>query len=100
VVVELKRDEDGGHMELQALRYAAMVSAMTFDQAVATLARHRKEDEAAARAAILAHLGWTTPEEDAFAKTLGVADRRNAFNLSWWRLRAHAPRSGSRIVRA
>ena len=30
VVVELKRSEDGGHMELQALRYAAMVSAMTF----------------------------------------------------------------------
>ena len=41
VVVELKRTEDGGHMELQALRYAAMVSAMTFDQAVETLARHR-----------------------------------------------------------
>jgi len=31
VVVELKRTEDGGHMELQALRYAAMVSTMTFD---------------------------------------------------------------------
>jgi RecB family endonuclease NucS len=30
VVVELKRTEDGGLMELQALRYAAMVSAMTF----------------------------------------------------------------------
>lgn len=34
VVVELKRTDDGGHMELQALRYAAMVSAMTFQQAV------------------------------------------------------------------
>lgn len=33
VVVELKR-EDGAHMELQALRYAAMVSTMRFDQAV------------------------------------------------------------------
>lgn len=32
VVVEIKRTEDGGHMELQALRYAAMVSAMTRDQ--------------------------------------------------------------------
>lgn len=35
VVVELKRTDDGGHLELQALRYAAMVSAMTFQQAVA-----------------------------------------------------------------
>ncbi|MCU1621296.1 MAG: hypothetical protein JWL79_141 [Frankiales bacterium] len=34
VVIELKRTEDAGHSELQALRYAAMVSAMTFDQVV------------------------------------------------------------------
>ncbi len=34
VVVELKRTEDGGHMDLQAIRYAAMVSPMTFEQAV------------------------------------------------------------------
>jgi hypothetical protein len=39
VVIELKRTDDGGHMELQALRYAAMVSTMTFDQAVEA---HRK----------------------------------------------------------
>jgi hypothetical protein len=32
VVIELKRTESGGHMDLQAIRYAAMVSAMTFDQ--------------------------------------------------------------------
>lgn len=30
VVIELKRTQDGGHMELQALRYAAMVATMTF----------------------------------------------------------------------
>src|SRR5260221_9330087 len=34
VVIELKRDEEGGHMELQAIRYAAMVSKMTFNDAV------------------------------------------------------------------
>ncbi|MCG9729157.1 hypothetical protein L1D44_04770 [Shewanella sp. Isolate13] len=33
VVIELKRDEVGAHMELQALRYAAMISNMTFDKA-------------------------------------------------------------------
>jgi hypothetical protein len=36
VVIELKRDEEGGHMELQAIRYAAMVSRMTFQRAVKT----------------------------------------------------------------
>ncbi|EOA03835.1 hypothetical protein HFRIS_015796 [Herbaspirillum frisingense GSF30] len=35
VVIELKRD-DAGHMELQALRYAAMVSTMTLGQAIET----------------------------------------------------------------
>ena len=34
VVIELKRTNDGGHLELQALRYAAMVSVMTFDDLV------------------------------------------------------------------
>lgn len=33
VVVELKRTEDGGHIELQAIRYAAMASKLTFAQA-------------------------------------------------------------------
>lgn len=40
VVVELKRTTDGGHLELQAIRYAAMVSVMTFDQLVVTYERH------------------------------------------------------------
>ena len=33
VVIELKRDDEGGHMELQTIRYAAMVSRMTFPRA-------------------------------------------------------------------
>jgi hypothetical protein len=58
-------------MELQALRYAAMVSAMTFEQAANTLARHRNKaapDVPGAQAAILAHLGWTEHDEEAFAQ--------------------------------
>lgn len=51
VVVELKRTDNGGHLELQALRYAAMVSAMTFQQAVAAhaayLAKKGLESDAA-----------------------------------------------------
>lgn len=40
VVIELKRDETGAHMELQALRYAAMVSTMTFAQVVDTYQKY------------------------------------------------------------
>ena len=36
VVVELKRGETGGHMDLQAIRYAAMVANMTYQQVVDT----------------------------------------------------------------
>ena len=39
VVIELKRD-DGAHMDLQALRYAAMVSSMDFGDVVAAYERH------------------------------------------------------------
>lgn len=74
VVVELKRTNDGGHMELQAIRYAAMVSAMTFDQAVEAFARYRARngqgatDHDAARSEILTFLNWAEPVEDDFAK--------------------------------
>src|ERR1044072_3212501 len=40
VVVELKRTDDGGHMELQAVRYAAMVPTMSFDNAVEIYGRY------------------------------------------------------------
>ena len=68
VVVELKRTSDGGHMELQALRYAAMVSTMTFDQVVRAFAKYRKSrelrrpDEATARADLVTWLDDDTDE--------------------------------------
>jgi hypothetical protein len=68
VVIEIKRTEDGGHMELQALRYAAMVSKMTFDQLVAVLARSRSSDNDAARAEILGFLDWREPDEKEFGR--------------------------------
>lgn len=48
VVIELKRTDDGGHMELQALRYAAMVSTMTIDHLINTYAdaNHLEPQEA------------------------------------------------------
>ena len=66
VVIELKRTEDGGHMELQAIRYAAMVSAMSFDMVVSVYERHlqdngRKED---ARERLYAFLGWHERDDE------------------------------------
>ena len=74
VVVELKRDQDGAHMELQALRYAAMVSTMTFARAVDAHQRYlaRLGREVDARSAILQHLEWGEPHEDDFAQDVRI----------------------------
>ena len=42
VVIELKQTEDGGHMELQAIRYAAMVSTLTWEKVVDVYGRFLK----------------------------------------------------------
>ena len=60
VVIEIKRTEDGDHMELQAVRYAAMAATMTFEQAVSTHAAHlltHGQDVKEARQRILDFLG-------------------------------------------
>jgi hypothetical protein len=70
IIVELKRTMTGGHMELQAIRYAAMVSAMTFDQAVEAHERYREQRsmDGDARQVILDFLEWEEPSEDEFAQ--------------------------------
>jgi hypothetical protein len=74
VVIEIKRTEDGGHMELQAIRYAAMVSRFTFADVVEAHSQHlggpEKEEEA--RAAILNFLEWDEPNEKAFAQNVRI----------------------------
>src|SRR6266487_2301345 len=40
VVIELKRTEDGGQMDLQAIRYAAMVSSLGFAEVATAYAAH------------------------------------------------------------
>ena len=70
VVIELKRTETGGHMELQAVRYAAMIANMTFDQAVAAHADYlvARSIEADARTRILEFLDWSEPLEEDFGQ--------------------------------
>ena len=75
VVIELKRTNDGGHMELQAIRYASMVSAMTFERAEQIhgdfLARMGEPREKA-RGLILAFLGWEEPDDENFAPDVRI----------------------------
>ncbi|MEZ6056952.1 MAG: hypothetical protein R3C01_09620 [Planctomycetaceae bacterium] len=74
VVIELKRTEDGGHMELQSIRYAAMISAMTFERAVEVytdfLKRTSRNDDA--RTSLLEFLEWDEPDEDRFAQDVRI----------------------------
>lgn len=74
IVIELKRTEDAGHAELQAIRYAAMVSAMTFDKAVEVYAEYLRKNGGPgdAAAALLEFLGWDEPDEDNFAQDVRI----------------------------
>ncbi|MBC2653605.1 DUF4268 domain-containing protein [Novosphingobium aerophilum] len=74
VVVELKRDE-AAHMELQALRYAAMVARMTFAEAVeahADFLRRRGADGQGAESAVLSFLQWGEPQEEDFGRQVRI----------------------------
>lgn len=75
VVIEIKRTNDGGHMELQAIRYASMVSAMTFERAEQIhgefLARIGEPAEEA-RTRMLTFLGLQEPDEESFAPDVRI----------------------------
>jgi hypothetical protein len=72
VVVELKRTEDGGHADLQAIRYAAMISVMTFDDAVNAHAAYLKKSSEEATQAILDFLKWEIPRNEQFAQDVRI----------------------------
>ena len=76
VVIELKRTEDGGHLELQALRYAAMVSTMTFDDLVTAHANYlrRVDPDVAddARARLVAWLAGAGGEETVVSREVRI----------------------------
>jgi hypothetical protein len=74
VVIELKRTEDGGHMELQAIRYAAMVSTMTFVKVleIYTNFLRRIGSTADARSTLLEFLEWDEPDETRFGQDVRI----------------------------
>lgn len=74
VVIELKRTDSGDHMELQALRYASMISTMRFDKCILIYqsyldTRGIKKD---AKEELMTFLEWDTPLEDEFASNVKI----------------------------
>jgi len=75
VVIELKRSNDGGHMDLQAIRYASMISAMTFDRAEqihGEFLSRLGESSSDARSRMLIFLGWDDPKDEVFADDVRI----------------------------
>jgi hypothetical protein len=60
-------------MELQAVRYAAMVSKMAIEQALDTYQQHTKDVDAFdARSHMLDFLGWDAPSEEHFGQDVRI----------------------------
>lgn len=74
VVIELKRTEDGGYMELQSIRYAAMISTLTFEKLVQIYGNYQSNNNIEGDAAqqILDFLEWIEPDEDNFAQEVKI----------------------------
>lgn len=74
IVIELKRTVDGGHMELQAIRYAAMIAETSFDKVVTIyqdfLDKSDKQEDAESN--LLEFLEWSEPNEDEFAQEVKI----------------------------
>lgn len=68
VVIEIKRTDDGGHMELQSIRYAAMVSSMEFTEVLeaysAHCAKNRPQENVDARGDMESFLEMAEGAED------------------------------------
>jgi Domain of unknown function (DUF4268) len=75
VIVQIKSTTDPGYIDLQALRCAAMISTMTFEEAVTAAARdplNAATPLQEIRADILDFLDWNTPDEGEFASTIRI----------------------------
>ena len=74
VVFELKRTDDGGHMDLQALRYAAMVSTMTFDKTIDVYSEflEKNSSDEDAEDKLLDFLKWDERDEENFAQDVQI----------------------------
>jgi len=83
-------------MELQAIRYAAMISAMTFSKAVDVYRRYLERNNSTddAETALLQFLNWDVANEDTFGRDVRIVlvsaefPRRSRHRFLW--LNEHA----------
>jgi len=75
VIVQIKGTADPAYIDLQAIRCAAMISAMTFEEAVTAATRDPLLPATPVeeiRDEILDFLDWNTPDEGEFAPTIRI----------------------------
>ena len=74
VVIELKRNETGSHMELQAIRYASMVSTLTFERAIEIYAQFLKKNglQKNAQEELLKFLEWDESDASEFPTNVRI----------------------------
>ena len=74
VVIELKRNDTGEFMELQAIRYASMVSTLTFQKATEIFQKHLTSINSLenAETKLLDFLGWEEAKAEDFAPDVRI----------------------------
>lgn len=85
VVIEVKRSKGSGHTdhaELQAIRYAAMISKITFDKIVEVRQKFMKDNGIVgnARSDILKFFGWSAVDENLFGQKVKIVIAASEFS--------------------
>lgn len=82
IVIELKRTITGDHMELQALRYASMISTLSFKRCVEIYQKYIdfRGLEQNAREELLSFLEWDSPLDYEFASDVKIVLASADFN--------------------
>ena len=74
IVIELKRTDTGDHMELQALRYASMISTLNFEKCISIYQNYidKRNFQTNAKDELMNFLEWETPLENDFASNVKI----------------------------
>ena len=82
VVIEAKRTSHGDHAELQSIRYAAMISKITFDKVVEVYQKFMEDNgiDGDAREKLLKFFDWNKVDENLFGKEVKIVIASTGFS--------------------